>query len=423
MFPIDQSTLSYLYGNRDMFLCYFSLGLLLQIPVTVMRYFLVDQIGFGAAELAQVAALISFPWAVKPFTAFLSENFVSRIVKRNTQVAVAYGLSGLCWFSFLFFRHDRTGRFPALASAFFSSIFTSYADVTLDASMVRRVHSSTDHGNGRLQSFVLASRAFGALMGSFLSGAFALFFAPFPCIALFHLVGVYAGLKLKTLTVHGNANGARQGIHKSTCSKCKDILKALLYQERIVFVLILFIIASPVSDFAIMQYYFQKEKSVSPIVFSVGDAVASIVTICASLFFNAYLRGKTWQSVVMLPQCVLFVLIAINMLLITCTIDIKGEIYLIVRSVLGSFFGHIGFMPLVVRAADLVPEGFEGTFYSLYMSTVNLGSVVAEELSGLLTKALVLQTTTSKALFYLFVVLHNIATFVCFHLAYGHGIH
>lgn len=417
MFPIDQSTLSYLHGNRDMFLCYFSLGLLLQIPVTVMRYFLVNEIGLGAAELAQVAALVSFPWAVKPFTAFMSENFVSRVVQRNIQVAIAYGLSGVCWFSFLFFRHDRSGSFPTLASAFFSSVFISYADVTLDASMVRRVHSSVAHSNGRLQSFILAFRAFGALVGSFLSGAFALFFAPFPCIALLHLVGVYAGWKLKTV-----ADGAQEGLHKSTCSKCKGILQALLYQERFVFVMILFVIASPVSDFAIMQYYFQKEKLVSPLLFSISDASASIVTIFASLFFNAYLRGKTWQSVVMLPQCILFVIIAVNMLLITSTIDLNGDYYLLARSVFGAFFGHIGFMPLVVRAANLVPRGFEGTFYSLYMSTVNLGSVVAEELSGLLTKALVLQTTTSKAVFYLFVVLHNIATLICFHLAYGQGI-
>ena len=107
MFPVDQGTLLYVAENRDMLFCYFSLGLLLQLPVTVMRFFLVDTIGLGPGELAEFAALVAFPWAVKPVTAFFSENVVSRCVQRRVQVAVAYGLSGLCWSAFLFFSGDR----------------------------------------------------------------------------------------------------------------------------------------------------------------------------------------------------------------------------------------------------------------------------------------------------------------------------
>ena len=417
MFPVDQGTLLYVAENRDMLFCYFSLGLLLQLPVTVMRFFLVDTIGLGPGELAEFAALVAFPWAVKPVTAFFSENVVSRCVQRRVQVAVAYGLSGLCWSAFLFFSGDRGTTYLVGFYALLSSFFSSYADVCLDACMVRRIHrNSAIHGEGRLQSFTLSSRAFGGLVGSFLSGALALLLRPFLFISLLHLVGVFCGLKLKSLPVHRDREG--RSVHKSTWSTCSEMVKALAWSERLVFVGVLFVLATPVSDFAIMQFFFQKKKNVSPMIFSVSDATASVMIIAGSLFFNAFLKQKPWQSIVMLTQCVLFILLTTNMLMITGVIEVNASFYLIVRSLVGSFFGQIGFMPLAVKAADLVPEGFEGTFYSLYMSTVNLGSVVGEEMSGLLTRALG-KTLNATAVFYVFVVVHNIASLLCFHVAYG----
>lgn len=196
------------------------------------------------------------------------------------------------------------------------------------------------------------------------------------------------------------------------------MIKAFMWSERLVFVAVLFVLATPVSDFAIMQFFFQKKKNVPPLIFSVSDATASVMIIAGSLFFNAFLKQKPWQSIVMLTQCVLFILLATNMFMITGVIDVNPSFYLIVRSLIGSFFGQIGFMPLAVKAADLVPEGFEGTFYSLYMSTVNLGSVIGEEMSGLLTRALG-KTLNATAVFYVFVVVHNIASLLCFHIAYG----
>lgn len=418
MFPIDKATLAYLNDNRDVLFCYFSLGLLLQSPVTVMRYFLVDKVGLGPAELAEVAALVAFPWAVKPLTAFFSETIVSRCVERRLQVAFAFGLAGLCWFAFLIIPQNRNGLWLVLFCAFLSSFFNSFADVCLDASMVRRVHTdSAAHGNGRLQSFVLASRAFGGLVGSFLSGFFALLAGPFFFIAMLHLVGVFAGWKLKSFCVRTSRQGG--GLHKDTCAMCSLTVSALFWAERLVFIAVLFAIAMPVSDFAIMQYYFQKKKMVSPMLFSLSDALGSITMIAGSLFFNAFLRKKPWQSVVMLSQCAMLLVLACNMLLLVGLLKMDAGLYLVLRSAFGSFFGQIGFMPLVVQAADLVPKGLEGTFYSLYMSTVNLGSVVGEELSGLLTRVLGTSTSSSLLGFYLVVIIHNVVSFLTFHIAYG----
>lgn len=415
MFPVDQRTLSYLHDNGDMLFCYFSLGLLLQVPVTVMRYFLVDDLGLGPAELAEVAALVAFPWAVKPFTAFFSENFVSRCIQRRSQVAFAYGLSGLAWLGFLLPSSfvGSTRLSGCIFLAFLSSFFNSFADVCLDACMVRRVRLDPErHGDGRLQSFVLATRAFGGLLGSFLSGLFALFSVPFLLIGLLHVVGFVAGWRLKSLPVQANVGR----VHQNTCS-----LRKTLTTERLLFVVVLFAIATPVSDFAIMQYFYQHDKGVRPMIFSAADVIASVMMISASLFFNAFLRQRPWQSVVMLSQCVLLVVLATNMLMITGLLRIDASVYLILRNIVSPFFGHIGFMPLAVRAAELVPVGLEGTFYSLYMSTVNLGSVISEELTGLLTRALGTKTASAILCYYILAVVHNMFSYLTFHTAYGKG--
>ena len=175
----------------------------------------------------------------------------------------------------------------------------------------------------------------------------------------------------------------------------------------------------PLSDFALMQYWFQKTKKVQPFTFALSDALAYVSMIFASLFFNAFLRKKDWRVVVMLTQCIAFMFIGSNMLLLNNYLIIQPEAYLLFRAGIASFFGHIGFMPLAVKAADLVPDGLESTFYSLYMSNLNFGAVVSEELSGLMTKALNLDTTTDNSVyFYFFILASNIVSLLVFHYVY-----
>ena len=451
MFPIDQSVFSYLRQNRDMLFAYFSLGFLLQLPVTVMRFFLVDRMELGSAMLAQCAAIVAFPWAIKPGTAFLSDNFLSKCIPRNRQVAAAYGFAGLCWLAFLFLPDGSTDSlYLVLFYGFLSSFFMSLADVCQDGLMVRRIHADSSNGNGRLQSFVLASRAFGSLLGSFLSGGLALLFRPFLFIALLHIVGILSGLQLKTLTgqhedrsgssrdgggssrdgggssrdgggsSRDGGDGGRRRVHGNTCREsCTEFCKALCWDERLLFVGVLFLLAMPLSDFAILQYWFQKTKGVQPFSFAFADALAYIAMILGSLTFNAYFRKTDWRVVVMLSQCVSFVFIATNMLLVNDYLTVQPESYLFVRAGIASFFGHIGFMPLAVKAADLVPEGFESTFYSLYMSNLNFGAVVSEELSGLTTKVLGIDTSTNNSVyFYFFVIVSNLISLFVFHQVY-----
>ena len=446
MLPRDQSAREYVFVNRDILLCYFCLGFLLQLPVTVMRFFLVNECNLAADGLAEVAAVLSFPWAVKPFTAFLSEQFISRFLDRNRQIAFAYFLAGLCWLSFLFFRGN---LFLVLFYGFLSSFFSSFADVCQDACLIRRINrNETLHGRGRLQSFVLAFRAFGSLVGSFVSGGLALLSSPFFFIAIMHLAGVICGWRLKTLPFHRNnsniarhrnnsdsgrsdsdscdsgrgdsGRGGNNRLHKTTCGVCREMCHALLYTERWLFVLTLFILALPLTDFAVLQYYFQKGQQVQPITFAITDAVSCIFMIAASLFFNYKLKGKNWKTTIMLTQCIMMLLTASNMLLVNRWIIVQAETYMLAKAVIGSFFGQLSFMPLAVKAADLCPENYEGTFYSLYMSTLNLGSVASETITAEATRALKVNAITGEQTetFYAFVILTNIIALFVFHTVY-----
>ena len=447
MHPRNQSTIEYVIANRDILLCYFSLGFLLQLPVTVMRYFLVDECHLAADGLAEVAAVLSFPWAVKPLTAFLSEQFVSRFLARSRQIALAYFLAGLCWLSFLFFRGS---LFLVLFYGFLSSFFSSFADVCQDACLIRRINrNETLHGRGRLQSFVLAFRSFGSLVGSFVSGGLALLHRPFFFIAILHLAGSLCGWRLKTLPFYrsggdrsggsdrnggsdrsggsnsGDSSGDSSGggdtsLHKTTCGVCTEMCHAFLYAERWVFVLTLFILALPLTDFAVLQYYFQKGQQVKPITFAVTDAVSCIFMIAASLFFNYKLKGKNWKATIMLTQCIMMLIIASNLLLINRWIVVQAETYMVLKAVVGSFFGQLSFMPLAVKAADLCPENYEGTFYSLYMSTLNLGSVTSETITAEATRALEINAITGERteIFYALVILTNIIALFLFHTIY-----
>ena len=190
-----------------------------------------------------------------------------------------------------------------------------------------------------------------------------------------------------------------------------------MYPERWLFVLTLFILALPVSDFAILQYYFQKGKNVQPITFAVSDAISCVCMIVASLFFNYKLKNKNWKSVIMLTQCVIFLIINTNLLLINRWITIDAAAYMILKAAIGSFFTQIAFMPLIVKAADLTMDGYEGTFYSLYMSTLNLGAVLSEELSGVSTRLLNVNAINGNntEIFYVLILTSNVMSLFFLH--------
>ena len=122
----------------------------------------------------------------------------------------------------------------------------------------------------------------------------------------------------------------------------------------------------------------------------------------------------------MLTQCVLFVFLACNILLLNNYLHWNPTVYFFVRAGIGSFFGHLGFMPLAVKSADLVADGMESTFYSLYMSTMNLGSVCSEELSGITTKVLGVDASTDQSVyFYMIVIASNLISLLAFHIVYS----
>ena len=406
MLPVDN--VRYVRSVLDILLPYFSLGLCLQLPVTVMRFFLVEEMGLGPASLAIFTAIVAAPWTVKPVIAFISDNLVSRIVPRNRQVAVAYAAAGTAWLS-LGLTND-PGLSLVTFFAFLGSLATSFADVVQDATMVRTVNRDSRHAGGRLQSFVLAARALGALSGSFLSGWFTLFSQPFLFIGLLHLVGVLSALFLRSV------NGGRR-VHRSTCEACKTVVKALCSSERLRFIALLFLLAVPISDFAILQYFLQVRKKVPAMIFATSDALAYVATIGASLSFNAFFRAVDATRLIMLTQVVAIFFLAINLLLVNEYLHMDPSGYLLFLKLVGSFFGHIGFMPLAVRAADLVPDGQDGTFYSLYMSCLNFGTVVSEALTGVVSRTLAVNDSLGNtSLFYLLVVIMNAVVLFLLHL-------
>ena len=140
--------------------------------------------------------------------------------------------------------------------------------------------------------------------------------------------------------------------------------------------------------------------------------------LCAFvLSFNAFFRAVDATRLIMLTQVVAIFFLAINLLLVNEYLHMDASGYLLFLKLFGSFFGHIGFMPLAVRAADLVPDGQEGTFYSLYMSCLNFGTVVSEGLTGVVSRALAVNDSLGNtSLFYLLIVVMNAAVLFVLHL-------
>ena len=67
-------------------------------------------------------------------------------------------------------------------------------------------------------------------------------------------------------------------------------------------------------------------------------------------------------------------------------IGIPDEIFAIGDDIFLSVLGQIGFMPVLVLAADICPSGIEASLYSTIMSINNLSGTFSSILGGIGTK-------------------------------------
>jgi folate/biopterin transporter len=148
--------------------------------------------------------------------------------------------------------------------------------------------------------------------------------------------------------------------------------------------------ATPTADSAFF-FFTTNELHFNPEFLGTVRLVTSVAGLAGIWLFQRYLRGVPIRQIFVWTTLLSAALGLTGLVLVTHAnraLGIDDRWFSLGDSVVLAVAGRIAFMPVLVLAARLCPEGIEATLFALLMSVLNLGSLLAYQSGAWLTHVL-----------------------------------
>jgi len=268
------------------------------------------------------------------------------------------------------------------------------------------------HTAGGLQSLCWASASVGGILSAYFSGSLVNDYGPRPVFlmtAVFPLLVSVAALAIPEQPISTNYNSAGVSIspsplatsstgHRflpqwdhmadSVSSQGKALWgalsqKAILYPALFVFLWQ----ATPTADTA-MLFFETNELSFSTEFLGRIRLVAALSSLVGVGVYNFYLKETPLKKMFFWSAILGTLLGSTQLLLVTRTnkaLGLGDGAFALADSALLTVLGQVSFMPVLVLAARLCPEGVEATLFATLMSILNGGAFLGSALGSVLT--------------------------------------
>ena len=395
------------------FLVYFVQGIL-GLSRLAKEFFVKDELGLDPAAASLIFTVSSFPWLVKPLWGFISDAVPLFGYRRKSYLALCGVLGTIGGVALATVVKD----VPSAAVAFtLGSLSTAFADVVIDGVVVARARESDEKtAPGALQSLCWGSAAFGGILSAYYSGSLIETNGTrfvFGVTALFPLlIACAAALVREDRRALDETNDAVRfalrkddGTDETRMEDDSDSLSLLsrvgemgttlwsVGRRRAIWAPTLFVFlwqATPNPGTA--MFYFQTNELGFAPEFLGRVALARAVAALAGVgVYNAYFKDVPLKKMFFWSAIAGTTLGMTQLILVTGLNrewGIDDRLFSLGDSVLLTVLGEVSFLPVLVLAARVCPEGVEATLFAALMSVFNAGGVVSGALGAGLTKAL-----------------------------------
>jgi folate/biopterin transporter len=411
------------------FLVYFVQGIL-GLSRLAKEFFVKDELGLDPAAASLVFTVSSIPWLVKPLWGFISDAVPLFGYRRKSYLALCGVLGTVGGVALATVVKDVPGAAVAFTAG---SLSTAFADVVIDGVVVARARVSAEKtAPGALQSLCWGSAAFGGILSAYYSGSLiethgtrfvfgitALFPLLIACAAALVREDRISDLDLdETDDAVENGKGASRKEFPYDSSDSLSLLSrvgemsATLWsvgKQRAIWAPTLFVFlwqATPNPGTA--MFYFQtNELGFAPEFLgrvALARAVAALVGVGV---YNAYFKDVPLKKMFFWSAIAGTALGMTQLILVTGLNrewGIDDRLFSLGDSVVLTVLGEVSFLPVLVLAARVCPEGVEATLFAALMSVFNAGGVVSGALGAGLTKALGVTADDFENLFWLVLV-------------------
>lgn len=359
-----------------------------------VNFYLKDDLHLDPAETAVISGFSSFPWLVKPLYGFISDTIPLFGYRRRSYLVLS-GLLGA--FSWSLMATVVDSKYSAALCILLASLSVAFSDVVVDSMVVERARGESQSMSGSLQSLCWGSSAFGGIVSAYFSGslvdAYGVRFV-FGVTALLPLMTSAVAVLVNEQRIFGpawdyNRSAGESNLFKNLKQSIVQLWDAV--KQPNVYYPTLFVFlwqATPQSDSA-MFYFTTNKLGFTPEFLGRVKLVTSIASLAGVGLYNGFLKSVPLTRI-FLATTIGGTLLGMSQVFLVTGLNrqfgISDEWFAIGDSLILTVLGQISFMPILVLAARLCPEGVEATLFATLMSISNAGSVLGGLIGAGLTQ-------------------------------------
>ncbi|KAL1543261.1 folate-biopterin transporter 1, chloroplastic-like [Salvia divinorum] len=380
--------------NIAVAMVYFVQGVLGLSRIAV-NFYLKDDLHLDPAETAIISGVSSLPWLVKPLYGFISDSVPLFGYRRRSYLVLSGLLGALSWSLMATFVASKYG---VAFCILLGSLSVAFSDVVVDSMVVERARGESQSMSGSLQSLCWGSSAFGSIVSSYFSGSLVGTYGVrfvFGLTALLPLITSAVAVLVKEQPVYGSMSGhnissdTNTGFIASSKSSIMQLWSAVKQPNVLLPTLFIFLWqATPHSESA-MFYFTTNKLGFTPEFLGRVKLVTSVASLLGVGLYNGYLKTVRLRKIFLATTVVGSTLGLTQVVLVTGLnrrFGISDEWFSIGDSLILTVLGQVSFMPVLVLAAKLCPEGVEATLFATLMSICNAGSVLGGLMGAGLTQ-------------------------------------
>lgn len=370
-------------------LVYLVQGLLRLSGLAVFTLFK-DELHMDPATVGFLTGITMFPWLIKPLYGFMSDSVPIWGYKRRSYLVACGALGATSW---LVVSAPGMSVPIILTALTCGSLSTACADVVADSIVVELSRGRPQSTAGSLQSLCWASVSAGSVMSAYFSGSLVEQYGPRPVFvitSLFPLLVAAAATAIPETRYDGPVNASQPGASLVPALKKQSVALWNAISQKSIFYPAIFVFlwqATPTADTAMLYFETNKLGFTTEFLGRIR-LLASIASLLGVGVYNSWLKDVELKKIFLWTAFLGTGLGMTQLMLITGVnqkLGISNEIFALSDSALLTVLGQVSFMPVLVLAARLCPEGVEATLFATLMSLLNGGSFLGSALGSGLT--------------------------------------
>lgn len=379
-----------LFGNKPSFelfailTVYFVQGIL-GLARLAVSFFLKDTLGLSPTQVAVMMGISALPWVIKPLFGFLSDGLPIFGYRRRSYLVISGILGTISWLALATIVNT---SWSATFAILLTSLSVAISDVIADSIIVERARAESLGKAGSLQSLMWGASALGGFITAYLSGWLLEHFTTqtvFMITSVFPLIVSAIALWIGEDKIINNPNSEDK---PKISSQIKLLWKAM--KQKYIWLPTAFIFLWQLTPNADSAFFFftTNELGFKPEFLGRVRLFTSLAALLGAWLYHRFLKNIPFRTILGWSVVFSSLLGMTTLLLVTHvnrTIGIDDHWFSIGDSIILTVMGQIAFMPVLVLAARLCPEGIEASLFALLMSIFNLAGLLSGELGAVLT--------------------------------------